>query len=333
MKSRVLIISIIFILIQACQFEGSSRLDIAEKKLSKAPISIKRYDKTLFELDTNNLQSELKLIQSEFPQFLNGDLDDTANINRLHAFVSDTHLIHLYHKTIKIYPDLSKLEQSLSKSFAYLSYHFPSFEIPQVYSYISGVQFDAPALAADKSLVIALDCYLGQDEEVYKKMGIPAYKSRRMTQDNIVTDVFTALYAVFFERQNSSNTLLDEMVSAGKRLYFLEAAQPEKEEYMLIGYSKEQFDWIKKNEGAVWSTIVGEQILYKGEQILFRKMFADGPFSQDFSQEAPPRLGEFIGWQIVRGFMQNNKDTSINELLLITDAQKILSGSNYKPKR
>ncbi len=333
MKLKIVVISLIIILVQGCQFGSSSRLDIAESKLSLTPVTIKRYGKALFELDTNKLQSELKNIQSEFPQFLNGDLDDTSNINRLRAFVSDSQLIHLYHKTIKVYPGLSEFEQSLSRSFGYLSWHFPQFEIPQVYTYISGIQADAPVLAADKSLVIALDCYLGQDEEVYKKMGIPVYKSRRMTPEHIITDVFSAVYAVYFETQHNSNTLLDEMVAAGKRYYFLEAVQPEMEEYVLLGYSKEQFDWIKKHEGAVWSTLVGEQILYKGDQILFRKMFADGPFSQDFSQEAPPRLGEYIGWQIVRGFMEKNEDVSISDLLLITDSQKILAGSNYKPRR
>ena len=57
----------------------------------------------------------------------------------------------------------------------------------------------------------------------------------------------------------------------------------------------------------------------------------DGPFTKGFDADAPARLGEWVGWQIVSAYMEKNKEVSLKELLQINDSQKILNQSGYKP--
>jgi len=57
------------------------------------------------------------------------------------------------------------------------------------------------------------------------------------------------------------------------------------------------------------------------------------PFSKfglELDNESPGRLGRYIGWQIVRAFMDNN-DIELKQLLAMPE-EEIFKKSNYKPR-
>jgi hypothetical protein len=60
---------------------------------------------------------------------------------------------------------------------------------------------------------------------------------------------------------------------------------------------------------------------------------SDGPYTMEFSKDSPSRLGEWIGLQIIRSYMQKNPDVTLQMMLQETDAQKILTLSGYKPEK
>jgi hypothetical protein len=39
-----------------------------------------------------------------------------------------------------------------------------------------------------------------------------------------------------------------------------------------------------------------------------------------------------VGWQIIRSYMENNPEVSLQELMKMTDVNLIFSKSGYKPK-
>jgi uncharacterized protein YjaZ len=57
----------------------------------------------------------------------------------------------------------------------------------------------------------------------------------------------------------------------------------------------------------------------------------DGPFTAEISQEAPGRIGIWVGWRIVDSYMRHHPEVSIQQLMAESDAQKILEYSYYKP--
>jgi hypothetical protein len=187
-------------------------------------------------------------------------------------------------------------------------------------------------LADEKAVVIGLDCYLGETEEFYGQIGIPVYASERMTKAHLVNDVFKAIYTNHFSQKTASKTILEEMIEAGKKLYFLEAMQPMLADHLIIGYRESQLQWTIEHQSEVWAFLVSEQLLYKNDFMMFKKLFGDGPFTQEFSDQAPARLGEWIGWQIVRKYMKNKPETSLEALIHLSDYQYILTESKYKPK-
>ena len=58
-----------------------------------------------------------------------------------------------------------------------------------------------------------------------------------------------------------------------------------------------------------------------------------GSHAAEIGQQAPGRIGAWVGWQIVRAYMQENPAVTLAQLLAEEDAQKILNGSKYKPRK
>lgn len=317
----------------SCSFFSKNKLDIDDSKLPAAKVILKPYDVALFSCDTSKLADELTRIQPEYAYFLGNNPTEVANLQQIRKFVSDPNLRKLYDKTRETFPDAAQIESKLTMAGRRFLYYFPGQKLPDFYSYISGVYYESAILADQNAVVIGLDCYLGSGEEMYTQMGIPLYLSERMTPDYIVKDAFLAIYQQKVALNSSSATILQEMIEAGKRLYYIEAMQPDIAGNVLMGYRETQFKWAVENQAEVWAYLVSEQLLYKNDFMMFKKLFGDGPFTREFSEEAPARLGEFIGWQIVKAFMERNSELKLNELVQLTDYQRILTDSRYKPKK
>lgn len=329
---RILILSVLVLLAAACGNNHKQALQLDVKGLEPETVVIRDYGEALFRCDTNDLSAGLKKMQPDFMPFLDADLDDSANIARIRAFVTDTQLIRLNQACRRVFADPLALNRQITDAYRRYHHYFPEKMIPAVYYYVSGVQFENPVMCSGDAAVVAMDCYLGTDFVYYQQLGIPRYMIARMTPDHLVNDLMAGTYDLEVASASDNKTVLDEMIRTGKKRYFLEAMQPDLANESIIGYSAEQLGWAMDNEAELWAFMVGESVLYSSDFLLFKKLFNDGPFSQDFSPEAPARLGEWVGWQIVRKYAARHPQTSLAELMALTDSQEILSQSRYKPR-
>jgi uncharacterized protein YjaZ len=74
--------------------------------------------------------------------------------------------------------------------------------------------------------------------------------------------------------------------------------------------------------------------LYSTDDKLVGRFIAQAPFSRfnlELDSESPGAIGQYIGWQIVRSYMENNP-TSLLQMLQM-DAQTIFNKAKYKPKK
>ncbi len=304
---------------------------VPESRLPEVKIHIKRYGQAIFNLDTNNFQQELKAIKNQYLLFLDTDLDDPKNLKQLKDFVTDTLNRTLYNKTQKVFPNLNPVEQQLSSAYAHLKYYFPDYHIQSFYSYISGVYYEQPVMVYDTFALIGLDNYLGKDCAIYDRFMIPKYKSRWMIPEEIVPDVMREVFYQLPQKRYKPANLLDRMIYAGKMLFFLDAVMPNTPDTLKIRYTKQQWQWVQNNEKNIWAFLISQKLLFSADFKQTNKLMQDGPFTNGFAREAPSRLGEYIGWQIVSSFMKNNQEVTLEKLLNLTDAQEILNRSGYKP--
>ena len=319
------------IVFSSCQSPTKYGPIIDESKLNKVEVNIHRYGKVLFEIDTNNFIAEVGKIQNEFSLFLGNDIDNPDKLAPLYQYVTDTQLVAISKYVKEIYPDLGNLEDQLADALARYNYFFSSNFHPTVYSYISDLYYEKPIIINDSVIIIALDVYLGLDYTKYRSLGLPYYKIRRMTSDNIVIDVMKELFNLYIDKHIKQKTLVDRMINGGKLMYYLDATLPSIPDSLKIGYTSAQMKWVDVNSSNVWAFLVKNQLFYSPDYKTQSNFIEDGPFTSGFSNQSPPRLGIWLGWQIVRKYMHNNPDISITDLIENKDAQEIFNQSGYKP--
>lgn len=334
MKKLVYLILVVFLLLPAC----GPDIPVHKKKLlvettPEKGLVFDRYEDVLFGLDTSNFQEGLKSVQQQYLPFLDGDLDNPDAIHYLKNFAIDPFSVNLYQTVKQTFPNLDEVRAVVEEVYGHFQFYYPEIPLPKhIYTCVSGINPDIPAvLFAGDALVISLDWYLNGNE-IYEQIGMPQYRARRTAVETLAKDLGQLLFATFLDQDAKQGCLLEEMVNAGRIDYFVEAMYPKMADSVLLGYSSEQTRWAEANEGNLWADMVGNQYLYSSDLEMFRVFLSDGPFTNEYSHEAPPRLGEFIGLQIVRTFMDVH-EISLQELMQVKDLQGLFLDSRYKPKK
>jgi uncharacterized protein YjaZ len=312
---------------------GKHRLDANVSGVNLPDVKIHRYDLDLFKVNPDHLQQGLESLKPSYRFFLDTDLGDSAKLMEMKAYLDNPRNL-LFHAAVDSqYKQIEGIEKDLTLALKHYQYYFPGIKTPRVYAYISGGDYDYPVQFADTVLLIGLDNYLGRNFKSYVADGLPVYRVSRMTSAHVVPDCMKVLGMITYPEQMPGINLLEQMVDAGKRLWFVDAMMPQTDDRLKIGYSQEQYDWIVKNEAHVWAAIIENKMLYTTDGKLIRSFMADGPFTAEFSKEAPSRLGAWLGWQIVRKYYENQPDVTFQQVMTEKDAQKILSLSGYKPEK
>ncbi len=309
------------------------RLDVDVSGIKLDEVKIHRYDLDLFKVNPAQLRQGLETLKPSYRFFLDTDLSDPAKINDMRAYLENPRNIEFHAAVDSQYKQIEYLEKDLTAALKHYLYYYPGVKIPRAYAYISGGDYDYPVQFADSVLLIGLDNYLGKDFKPYTADGLPEYRISRMTPEYVIPDCMKVFQKITYPEQVPGNTLLEQMVEAGKRLLFVDAMLPQTKDHLKIGYSQAQYDWIIKNEANVWAAIIENRMLYTTDGKLIQAFMADGPFTAEFSKDAPARLGEWLGWQIVRKYYENQPEVTFLKVMTENDAQKILSLSKYKPAK
>jgi hypothetical protein len=326
---QLFLISVIGLI--SCNGASDSRNpDISDVKIEN--IKLHRYEQALFNIDKSKLKQELERLQPDFPMFLDGDLSDSANLKRIYDYLSDTMLVSVYKDCQVKYPNLTALESELTQAFRHLKYFYSERNLPDVYTYVSGFDYEYPVQYYDGHLLVALDMYLGVDYPRYRKLGLANYILRRFTSEYLARDCMMAIAQSQTDNRKVGSALLDKMIDEGKKLWFVSAMMPDLSYSVLFDYTPEQLDWATNGESIVWAFLIENEMLYSTEMQHSQKLISDGPFTSYFGAESPPRLGMFIGYKIVSSYMERNKEIYISQLMSNYSAQEILNRSGYKPK-
>ncbi|MCS6819522.1 MAG: hypothetical protein NZ522_06170, partial [Chitinophagales bacterium] len=183
-------------------------------------------------------------------------------------------------------------------------------------------------------LAIGLDMFLGSDHPFYSYLDIPRYIQRKMNENFIVKNCAEVLYNMYFgdDTYQPGTPLLDAMVNKGKKMYFLEMVLPHLPDSILIGYTAQQEAWCRASENAIWQYLNQRDLLYTQSFMEHKRYLTDGPTTNGMPPESPGNIGTWVGWQIVRSFMKNNRYKISLPELLKHDTKTIIAGAKYKPK-
>lgn len=331
--NRIVVLVLLFLFVSCSKTTGyKKKLDVDCRNLEPQKVDVFEYNKALFAIDTADFEAGIQAIRPQF-QALLGDTLESYEMVYLKEFVTDTFIMRINELVEASFPDSDAVSDKVKGVYQHFKYYYPEMTMPPTFTYVSGINFDnGPVMISPEAVMISLDFYLSNKDLMYDKVGMPRYVSRRCQPASLTKDLAEAMYYSYVFMDVKAKNVLKEMIDRGKKYYFIEAMDPTLNDSVLLGYSSQQMEWAQDNEGQIWATIVGNNMLYANGLEQYRVLFNDGPFTAAFSDSAPARLGDFVGLQIVRSFMSNN-DESLQSLLQMTDYQDILQRSQYKPRK
>lgn len=299
--------------------------DPIEKEIATIPVDVKveRFDLAFKNADPEALPS----LKKAYPFMFSERYPDSVWVARM----KDTLQQLLSSEVEKTFQNFQSIEDDIEGLFQHLKYYDKTFKEPRIITVTSDVDYRNKTIVTDTIVIISLDTYLGANHEFYAD--IQKYFTQNMEKSQVICDLATN-YANKYIFQSQRKTLLDEMIYFGKQLYFKDKMIPFKSDAEKIGYTQAQLDWSIDNESYIWQYFVERELLYSTDSSLPSRFLAPAPFSKfylELDNESPGRLGQYIGWQIVRAYMKNN-DVSLIDMLQ-KEATEIFNNSKFKPRK
>lgn len=319
MRNLFLIFLLIFIVF-SCTTSDSKKVDVSSIDVT---VSIDRFDIDFY----NTTKSTLQETKAAYPLFFPENTPDSVWIGKIY----DKDEQELFVETQKIYKDITPLKTQLISLFKHVKFYNPQFNEPKVTTLLTNVDYENRVIYTQDMLLISLDVYLGSNHVFYSDF--PKYIKHNYHKNHIIVDVANAIIEKQVQESNQ-RTFLSKMIARGKRLYLLDLYLPEIEDVEKIGYESEKFNWAVLNESQIWSYFIENKLLYSTDTELNKRFLDTAPFSKFYRAEdnlSPGRIGEWLGWQIVRSYMKHN-NVSLQSLIAM-DTEEIFKNSKYKPKK
>ena len=320
MKTRFFALLLILFSFYSCKNETGVSEDVSRIQLN---LEVVRFDKEFAEANPGDIPA----LKHKFPYLFPKQYADSVWIAKL----NDTLQKEIYSEVNAEFPNFVKETADLELLFKHVLYYFPNYKVPKVITVVSDVDYTNRVILADTLLLIGLDNYLGKDHRFYG--GIDQYIAAGLDKEYLLSDIASAFVKTTL-RFPSDRTFLVQMIYYGKELYLKDKLIPLATDAQKIVYTTEELEWAQANEEQIWRYFIEREILYSTDNMLAPRFLDPAPFSKfrlELDNESPGRLGRYVGWQIVRAFMNNN-DVKLSQLLELS-AEEIFKKSNYKPKK
>lgn len=313
----------VFTLIACKKENGANSADYDKINAIDYKIEIGRFDKDYFETDFKDIEQ----VKQKYPFFFPQGIE----IAELLAKRGDSIWSEVYQEVKKEFPNNDKFKDT-EFLFKAIKFYFPEQKIPtKLYTLVGDMEKDYAAFYSDSLAFYTLETYLGEDHKYYTDF--PKYLRPEYNQNQMVQNMADE-FAQRVIQPSGDHTLIANMVQQGKALYLKDMLLPHIPDNEKICYSPEQYKWCEENEAEIWSFLVENKHLYESDARLDARFVNKAPFSKfylEIDAESPGRVGVYLGWQIVRSYMQNN-DVDLKTMLQ-TQPRDIFEKSKYKPKK
>ncbi|HLU87644.1 MAG TPA: DUF2268 domain-containing putative Zn-dependent protease [Taishania sp.] len=258
-----------------------------------------------------------------------GRVHDTTFVNSIKQYRADQAIQQLENEIATSFSNLQPYKNNLIIAFRYLKTHLPEAKMPNQIVFQNSL-FNSSAFCTEKEIGIGLDQYLGKDSKTIKQLPPEpfydwikiGFDRRYLERDAVLSWILTHIV------EDVTGNIAEQIIAHGKALYLTEASLPKSPKNIIVRYSEDDFKWANDNEFSFWKYLVDEKLLFKNDERVSTNLLKEGPFTAGLPEKGPDRLGQFLGWKIVKNYMEKTK-ISFEELLK-TPYNQILQ--KYEPK-
>lgn len=306
-------------------------------------VSIQPFYQDMFDASDTSIYDKTTRLNNRYGTFFQqlcsrelriGDpVNDSANIfaDELQRFISYKENAEVLAACDTIYNMYATSEsRKLSEALSYLRYYMPSAIIPNnVYAHFSA--FNTKILVDSTFLSVSIDHYLGADCRFYPWLEIPQYASRNKRPENMAMDMLKALIYANFPDTSDKYDVLSAMIYQGKVIYITSMCMPDIPMAQIMGMTEQQLTWCNKAQKQMWGYMAETKLLYSTNPLDINKLTNDAPFTTFFGENSPGRAVLWCAYNIVKSYMENNPQTTMEQLIADGDAQQLLILAKYRP--
>jgi|LakMenEpi03Aug12_release.lakeMendotaPanAssembly.Ray.scaffolds.fasta_scaffold00171_64 hypothetical protein len=304
----------------------------------KIDLVTERFETSFFKLDTFQLDASLNQLNQQYPGFAKDFLFNILGTTPAAVYKDVPAFIHsyqtIYSSTRSNNAQFNASVADIKKGFQYVHYYFPQYILPKkCISFIGPINSFGTIITTD-AIAIGLQLFLGKNHPLYtSEQGqsmYPAFISRRFEPDYIPVNAMKSIIDDMYPNKSIGKPLIEQMVESGKRLYLLDLFLPHIADTLKTGYTQIQLDACFKSEQNIWSMFIQNELLFQSDPQFTRDYINDGPTTQTLGEGSPGNIGQFVGWQIVKKWMNKNKLATLKDLME-KDPGKLFAESKYKP--
>ncbi|MFY0651483.1 MAG: gliding motility lipoprotein GldB [Cyclobacteriaceae bacterium] len=253
--------------------------------------------------------------------------DDSILAKRFYRLLNASAMDTLFIECQQTFGDMGEVTSDYKQAFQIIKYHYPEATVPRLSTVVTAFYNDL--YISDSLIIVGLDYFLGP--EATFKPDEHDYILKRFKKESLVPTVMNFVSNEFNQIDTQHNTLLSDMINIGKSYYFTSQVLPCTPDSLIIGYTSEEMTLVQQNEEIIWANFIENELLYERNDYLKNKFIGEAPHVYEISEKCPGRVGAWVGWEIVKRYMEKN-DVSVTELMAETDAHKIFQMAKYRPK-
>lgn len=308
---------------EECVFipEVKTKVEIGFEPLSDSLVALSSKQELVEFFGRNQVLRDYFFQRSQYP-------NDSVFINTLFKKFTHPYFDTLRVEVRKVFGNEKALKLEFEQAFGNLKYYYPDVKVPRIQTVITGLDNDM--FVSDSLIIVSLDYFMGAGARYRPNMY--DYLLRQYNKENIVPSIMLVIGMNRFNQTNlEDKTVLADMVAYGKAYYFAKHMHPCVPDSTLIWYSAKELQGAKENQDLIWHRLIEDQVLYSTSHITKQRFLGERPVTIEVGEKCPGRIAQWVGWEIVKSFMQVHPNTSLPELMRLTDADKIFKESKYKP--
>ena len=332
MKAKCILFQCLLVALLLVSCGTSQRHHIQVGKVE--PVHVARFDSLVYDYVQESDSVERIAMMEEagsFWKIYNARLMRFKNMpffyEELVRFMNLPSVNKLYNDALNEYQDMSEIENSLAQISARYQKLFSQDKTFVFQSHISALQI--PIIAVDSLISISIDCYLGADYELYATR-YRQYEMIAHDRSCLLPDVAEVMARNAIPAQQGG--LLEAMVYEGVVMHLMAGLLDDVSMATLMRYTPEQEAWCIEHEEDIWCSIIEQEHLFTRDAMTIYKYISPTPFTATLSQDAPARVGRWVGWRIVEKYM-DKRGFTLNDLAADnTPYTEVLRLSNYNGK-
>ncbi|MBD3638692.1 MAG: hypothetical protein HUJ25_15170 [Crocinitomicaceae bacterium] len=332
MKDGFKILIFLSIIFTGCSSDPLD-VDVSDIEFS---MEFERFEQKMFEVKSEKemfeLNQELIEIGGELYEFYVYEMlrsgsvyDDSVGVY-LYYFVTDSVMRMAYEDINSEFRNFEMEEELIEDMFKHLKYHLPDAPLPErLITYNSA--FNYGVISTIDQIGLGLEMYLGPYNRIIKELGFPIYMKEKMEREYLPVDVAHS-WLITNVLDDPGETFLSNMIYYGKLMYLTDAMMPDQPDHLKVRYTEEEYDFALASEDDVWLFIMDMNWVYSTDMKVQLRFFEEAPTTVGIDG-SPGRLGQFMGWQMVKQYMEKNEDATVADMLAEKNEAKFLK--IYKP--